>query len=67
MSTWVIYSEDGVELGRGNAILAKTAFLLWHKPPPKRLEGIEASALPDDSYRIEYGGKVFIIRKKPDP
>ena len=67
MSVWVIYSEDGVELGRGTAILAKTAFLLWHKPPPKRLEGIETSTMPDGSYRIEYGGKVFIIRKRSDP
>jgi len=64
MSDWIIFSEDGRELGRSRALQAKTAFLVWHSPSPPDLRGIEMTSQPDGSCRIVYGGEVFVLKSE---
>jgi len=66
MSVWIIYSEDGVELGRSHALLAKTAFLVWHKPAPRALREIRSRRLTAGGHRITYDGKTFVLRREPE-
>ena len=64
LSVWKICSEDGAELGQATAILPKTAFLMWHKPTPESLRGIETSLQRDGSCRLLYEGKVYVLREE---
>jgi len=65
MSIWIIYSKDGVELGRAKAMHARTAFLLWHDPSPQSLSSVLASPNPDGSCEITYNGEVYTLVKEP--
>jgi len=62
LSVWKISSEDGVELGQTTAVLPKTAFMLWHKVPPKMLEAVKVTLQRDGTYRVVYDRKVFVLR-----